>query len=132
MRTIEEIRKEVAKFDGKKLPIELLKEWQEASYIEYCNDEEDMKKRQEITAGIPLDRLSEICQAEQEGRLHIAPFKNGTPIYYVLDEPFFSEQPSVEEDTYFYNFTEYGHGEINKGWFLTKEAAEAAKEGEKR
>lgn len=36
---------------------------------EYLLDESEIRERAFTTAGIPLDRLAEICDAERSGRL---------------------------------------------------------------
>ena len=37
-----------------------------------------------LSANIPLDRLQQICDAERDGRLHIAPCKVGGEIWYIV------------------------------------------------
>lgn len=72
--------------------------------------------------------LADYAEQEEQGLLHIAPIPDGTRIYTLSSEDeveFFGEEP-ISETSYLYNHTEYAYGEMNKDWFLTREAAEEA------
>lgn len=66
MRTIKEIHKDIIACGQTKIPKNLLEEYKKAYF--------------QITDGIPLDRLEQICNAEREGRLVVLPCKVG--VYY--------------------------------------------------
>jgi len=76
-------------------------------------------------------KLAEFEDAEEQGRLHIAPCADGTEIWRVLDvdsemmQLFEIEEP-ISCETYIHGYTEMAIGEINKDWFLTEEAAKSA------
>lgn len=73
------------------------------------------------------ERLASYEDAEEQGRLHIAPIADGTTIFRVLEynEPF-DEPARVAVDSYLYGFTETVYGEKDKDWFLFRKEAEDA------
>lgn len=62
--------------------------------------------------------------AKEQGLLHKAPLKNGTPIWFFLYE--FDEGPYITSNTYLFGVTEYEIGEIGKKFWLSEAEAEAA------
>lgn len=98
----------------------------------------------DITNGIEPARLREMCDAERDGRCYVAPCKVGD-IVFVLDAAGITEMRVGNVYPYgattkgilcnLYLVTEYTYSckafyDIGKTVFLTREAAEAAKEGE--
>lgn len=99
-----------------------------------------LTKRNELGDAILIDKLQgigimlnedveKICSyedAEEEGRLHIAPCANGTTIYYLPNQDMvdmgFFEEGEIPETTYIYGYTEHMLGKLDKDWFLTLEA----------
>lgn len=75
-----------------------------------------------------FQRLAEYEIAEEQGLLHKAPAANGTKIFTILEkeyDDFFNEiYAPINEETYVHGYTEFVHGEVGKGFFLTKEDAE--------
>ena len=71
-----------------------------------------------------LKELQHYKDLEEQGLLHKAQLKNGTPIY-VLQWDYWNGDYDVHEECYLYGMTEFLIGEINKDWWLTKEKAEA-------
>ena len=70
-----------------------------------------------------LDALAKYRDAEREGRLHIAPCKDGTVIWVIVEHGFLE---SVVDDEYMHGLTEYEYGELDKDWFFGRDLAEAA------
>ena len=69
-------------------------------------------------------KLKAYEDAEEQGLLHKAPLKNGTPICYLqYSDP---EGEYLAHDTYLFGVTEYMHGELGEDVWLTEEEAEAA------
>ena len=83
-----------------------------------------MKPIREITADINIDRLAEICEAEREGRLHVAPIADGTPIWYFAEDE--DDITNIYESTYLYGVCEHHVGELGENVFLAQEEAEKA------
>ena len=83
-----------------------------------------MTRIEEIQADINIDRLAEICEAECEGRLHIAPIADGTTIWYFAEDE--DNITNIYESTYLYGVCEYHIGELGENVFLTQEEAEKA------
>ncbi len=76
-----------------------------------------------------LDKLADYEDAEEQGLLHRAPIPDGTSIFTLNDDDpdFFGyDLEQILETSYLYSHTEFVYGEINQGWFLTREAAEEA------
>lgn len=97
--------------------------WAEKLLEEYKN----------ITKGVPPERLQEICEAEKDGRLHLAPVQDGTVIWVINDDPdMFPEINVVFAGSYLYGYTEVIHGEMGKDWFLTENEALKARAGNDR
>lgn len=71
MRTIEEIRADIAK------PYDFMSAEAKQRWTDYL----DMELRAALTASIPLDRLEQICQAEREGRCVVLPCKVGESVF---------------------------------------------------
>ena len=63
---------------------------------------------------------------EEQGLLHKAPLKDGTPIWYVLN--IFDEVMYVTNTTYLFGVTEYEIGEFGKKFWLSESEAEKALE----
>ena len=59
---------------------------------------------------------------EEQGLLHKAEIKDGTPIWYIasLDD----EGPFLIKSSYIYNVTEYEVGDLEKDFWLSEEEAE--------
>lgn len=76
-----------------------------------------------------FDRLQEFEVAEEQGLLHKAPVPNGTTIFIFSYIDLFDETMEVSKDSYLHGYTETVIGEMNKDWFLTREAAEGALKG---
>lgn len=71
-----------------------------------------------------LRELKEYKEAEEQGLLHKAPLKNGTPICYLqYSDP---EGEYLAHDTYLFGVTEYMLGELGEDVWLTEEEATAA------
>ena len=71
-----------------------------------------------------LKLLNEYKDGEEQGLLHKAPLKNGTPIWYLLEG--FDEGAYLTQSTYLYNVTEYEIGELGKKFWLSEKEAEQA------
>ena len=69
-----------------------------------------------------LHKLADYEDAEEQGLLHIAPLKNGTPIWY-LDVMPFEEKVRVKKTSYLYGETEYSIGELGKDFWTSREEA---------
>lgn len=80
---------------------------------------------------ISTDRLQELTKADREGRLHISPCQDGTNIFVIVVEGMddgiagYPKSARVEKDTYIHGHTEYMHGEINSGFWLSFDSAYA-------
>jgi len=111
----------------------LMKEYQEALYAEACEYKDECRTRYNLTADIPIDRLSEICNAEREQRFVVLPCKVGDTIYRIVRNPDWQSDrlgawkaglpEKVVKNGIFQIVDIYGFGETV---FLTREAAEAA------
>ena len=71
-----------------------------------------------------IEHIYKLLQAEKEGRLHIAPLPDNTPIFWIIYNPWEEETTyEIEEDFYKY-------GQTNGCWHPTydiaKEEAEKA------
>jgi hypothetical protein len=103
--------------------------------------------RASITAGIPLDRLESICTAERENRLVVLPCEVGGTVYTIWTElitpqtnhparrdiiPAKITSIEIKENGMFicvdYCGMMYHINALGKTVFITREAAEAAKE----
>lgn len=105
-----------------------------------------MKKLEQITANIPLERLEQICNAEREGRLVVLPCKVGDTIWSYSEfggtiVPYTVGMIHCFEDTMQVDCCWYSHDEcmeeaefepddLGETVFLTKEQAEKALKGE--
>ena len=85
-------------------------------------DESDIRKAV-ADATEAMRELQRYKDLEEQGLLHKAQLKNGTPIYVLQCD--WDDNYAVHEECYVYGVTEYLIGEINKDWWLTKEEAEA-------
>ena len=66
-------------------------------------------------------------ELEKAGLLHIAPFKDGTTIYFIEEDWVFDGvERYITKTSYLHGVTEYEIGELNKDYWLTYEAAEKA------
>ena len=79
-----------------------------------------------VGMNVPVDDLKHIqnlIEAEEQGLLHKAEIKDGTPIWYIasLDD----EEPFLVKSSYIYNVTEYEVGDLEKDFWLSEEEAEA-------
>lgn len=68
------------------------------------------------------EKLYAYEEAEEQGRLHIAPCADSTEIWYVLKG---GDEMLTYPDSYKFGQTEYCHGRQDEGWFLTRSEAEA-------
>lgn len=73
--------------------------------------------------GDPIDKLAEYEDLEEQGLLHKAPLKNGTPIWVVVDD-YVDEELYLICESYQYGYSEYMYGEYNQNFFKSKEQAE--------
>ena len=79
--------------------------------------------------GEAMDRLGCYEDAEEQGLLHIAPYNDGTEIFYIADRDFMDFEKMIFATSYLHGLTEYAHGELGIGWFLTRAEAEQALKG---
>lgn len=73
MRASEEIKKEILSLNyktQKDIPLTLWNEYHRAMEKEIDDYEYDIRQRCEITEGIPLDKLREICNLEK-GQIYV-------------------------------------------------------------
>ena len=100
-------------------------------------------ERAEITDGIPLDRLREMCEAERDGQCVVLPCKVGDTVY-VVEEGSTTIKTNVVADYHMWSLREgmklrialqepdryhnrtYYVGEVGKTIFLSHSEAEAA------
>ena len=63
---------------------------------------------------------------EEQGLLHIAPLKDGTPIYAIVEDcvDFGEKERYIVRSSYLHGVTEYDFGELNKDFFTSEQAAE--------
>lgn len=73
-----------------------------------------------------IEKLAKYEDLEEQGLLHIAPLKDGTPIFIIYEDyvGFGDIERSVEKTSYLHGVTEYEIGELNKDYWLTYEEAE--------
>ena len=71
-----------------------------------------------------LNKLRNYELLEDNGLLHIAPCKNGTEIFYLTNKDFMDFEKIVAKGSYLNGFTEYYHGEVGVGFFLTRDEAD--------
>ena len=71
-------------------------------------------------------RLSDYEDLEEQGLLHIAPLKDGTPIYAIVEDciDFGEKERYIVRSSYLHGVTEYEFGELNKDFFTSEQAAE--------
>ena len=84
---------------------------------ENCNEE--FYRLSDYGNGSPTDRLAEYEEAEEQGLLHIAPLPNGTPIYLWQEND--NEEWFIYKDSYLYGVSEYYHGKLGEGFFISEE-----------
>lgn len=85
-----------------------------------------------IHAGSITDKLASYEDAEEQGLLHKAPVPNGTPIFILNDEDdeFIGDTfEPILETSYLHGYTEFAYGELDNGWYLTREDAEKTLKG---
>lgn len=69
-------------------------------------------------------KLADYEDLEEQGLLHIAPLKNGTPIFVIEEDWVFDgTERYITKTSYIHGVTEYEIGELNKDYWLTHEAA---------
>lgn len=74
-----------------------------------------------------FSKLADYEDLEEQGFLHIAPLKDGTPIFIVEEDWVFDEtERYITKTSYLHGVTEYEIGELNKDYWLTYEEAEKA------
>lgn len=72
-----------------------------------------------------IDKLGTYEDLEELGLLHIAPLKDGTPIFIVEEDWVFDGvERYITKTSYLHGVTEYEIGELNKDYWLTYEVAE--------
>ncbi len=116
MRTIEEIRADIEKFQKQGAQKQVDKFWLEWLRV--------------VAIGIEPDRLEELCNAEHERRCVLLPFEEGTEMYEVrtiFGEPRINA--FVFDRTLSAAATQAIVDSIGKTVFLTPEAAECALKG---
>jgi hypothetical protein len=74
---------------------------------------DNLEQFREITSGISLDRLREICDAEREGRLVVLPYPIGTKVYIIIRHGVLHDK-ILENVVCGYSESEW-QGGINKG-----------------
>jgi hypothetical protein len=87
-------------------------------------------KEQQFTNGsrVCMEKLAAFEDAEERGRLHIAPLMDGAKVYSVMEfDPAFA-QAVIKSTPYSYGVTEYELGEYGVDWFAAREEAEKALE----
>jgi len=135
MRTVEEIKKDIENYKINKRP-------NDGSEIEVYALQKELCHT--LIGKIPLDRLEEICNAEREGRCVVMPCKVGDKIY-TLSYKGIDKKTVVQLNIQFtdrikhYSVITHNHRQaclcyenkdFGKTVFLTREAAEQAKERE--
>ena len=85
----------------------------------------DLSELISIVGGVGLDRLRELAQAEQEGRLMVLPCKEGTKVYRIS----YRLNQNHEIVKTWFNLTYLRPDDFGKTVFLTYEEAEAALKG---
>ena len=71
-------------------------------------------------------KLADYEDLEEQGLLHIAPLKDGTEIFFIMEDyvDFGETERYVAQTSYLHGVTEYDFGELNKDYWLTYEEAE--------
>jgi hypothetical protein len=71
-------------------------------------------------------KLTDYEDLEEQGLLHIAPLKDGTPIYAIVEDcvDFGEKERYIVRSSYLHGVTEYEFGELNKDFFISEQAAE--------
>jgi hypothetical protein len=98
---------------------------------------DNLEQYREITSGISLDRLREICDAERDGRYVVLPCNVGDKVWYISNDEMyygFAEWIDMDKDKLWcvavtnppskYEFVPFD--DFGKKAFLTREEAEAA------
>ena len=70
-----------------------------------------------------VEKLAEYEDLEEQGLLHKAPLKDGTPIWIIIDD-YVDEEPWLAYSSYLHGYTEYIYGKYNKDFFVNRERAE--------
>ena len=89
---------------------------------------EDVAQRVQITKGIDLDRLREICSAERDKRCVVLPCQIRTPVWSSCFTTI--DKNGEEHPTGPWDFSVAMMDEWGKSWHLTQEDAEAAMKGD--
>lgn len=74
-----------------------------------------------------LERLRVLVEADRDGRCKVLPVKEGTPVFYVLNDPFVVEHPVIYEAPF--DIRDYYDNDITVCFSL--EDAEAVLKGER-
>lgn len=70
-----------------------------------------------------FEKLAHYEDLEEQGLLHKAEIKDGTPIWYIASLA--DGEPFLMKSSYIYNVTEYEVGSLEKDFWLSEEEAEA-------
>ena len=92
-----------------------------------CNDRDCRLSYCDRSCGqyeLMVQKLADYEDKEEQGLLHEAKIKDGTPIWYCLEG--FDEGLYIGCSHYIYNVTEYEIGEFGKKFWLTEAEAEEA------
>lgn len=95
----------------------------EADHLHFIADIEDI-----LGDNYDLDRLRELVEADRDGRCKVLPVKEGTPVFYVLNDPFVVEHPVIYEAPF--DIRDYYDNDITVCFSL--EDADAVLKGEKK
>ena len=91
------------------------------SFCQFCDIPVNRCKYFEDT----IEKLAKYEDLEEQGLLHIAPLKDGTPIFVIEEDWVFDGlERYITKTSYLHGVTEYEIGELNKDYWLTHEAAE--------
>ena len=73
-----------------------------------------------------IKKLAKYEDLEEQGLLHIAPLKDGIPIYAIVEDcvDFGEKERYIVRSSYLHGVTEYEFGELNKDFFTSEQAAE--------
>lgn len=75
--------------------------------------------------GKAINKLAKYEDLEEQGLLHIAPLKDGTPIFVIEEDWVFDGiERYITKTSYLHGVTEYEIGELNKDYWLAYEEAE--------
>ena len=101
-----------------KYGVDIREKWETAIQNKFALEQAYLRGRE--------DERKRIEDLEEQGLLHKAPLKDGTPIYFFRYN--FEDGEYLEEETYIYGLTENLIGELGKDYWLSMEDALSANE----